>query len=80
MEAEVIAVDEMTDYAPKVRDDVARRIAAMVGIGGGLALDAKPFFKLNTSLTTSPALMAYAMKPKFTKAEAMELMRRRMGV
>lgn len=59
--------------------DAERRIAAMCGIGQGLALDPKPFFMLNTSLTTSPQLMAYATKPKYSKAEAMEMMRRRYG-
>lgn len=70
----------MEDVSKAVPDDVARRIAHMVGIGGGLALDPKPFFKLGTSLTSLPGAMAYALKPKFSKAEAMELMRRRYGV
>jgi hypothetical protein len=63
----------------EVKDDVARRIAAMCGIGGGLALDPKPFFRLGTSLTSLPGAMAYALKPKFSKAEAMERIRARYG-
>lgn len=74
-------MDEVTaDYAPKVRDDVARRIAAMVGIGKGMELDPKPFFKLNTSLTTSPQLMAFATKPRWTKEEAQAIARAKYGV
>lgn len=71
---------ETADYAPKIREDVAQRIAHMAGIGKGLALDARPYFMLNTALTTSPQFFAYAYRPKFTKAEAMERMRARMGV
>lgn len=68
------------DYAPKVRDDVARRIAHMAGVGKGVELDPKPFFKLNTSLTTSPELMAFAMKPRWTKEEAAAIARAKYGV
>lgn len=79
MEAEVISVDEAESiYPAKVRPDVQRRIAHMVR--RGVELDPKPFFMLNTALTTSPAFFAYAYKPKFSKAEAMERMRARYGV
>lgn len=53
---------EDSNYAPKVRDDVAQRIAHMAGIGKGLALDARPYFRLGTSLTSLPGAMAYALK------------------
>lgn len=72
--------DTTVDYGPKVRDDVARRIAHMAGVGKGVELDPKPFFKLNTSLTTSPALMAFAMKPRWTKEEAAAIARAKYGV
>lgn len=85
MEAELISVDEahtveVADYNPKVRPDVARRIAHMFGIGKGIELDPKPFWKLNTALTTSPQFFAYAFRPRVSKAEAMERMRARYGV
>lgn len=71
--------ETVADYAPKKRETEAeRRVKAM--FANRLELDAKPFFALNTSLTTSPHLMAFATKPKFSKAEAMERMRARYGV
>lgn len=60
--------------------DAEKRIAHMAGLGRGLALDPKPFFMLGTSLMSLPGAMAYALKPKFSREEAMELMRRRYGV
>lgn len=60
--------------------DAERRVAAMCGIGKGLALDPKPFFKLNTSLTTSPQLMAFATKPRWTPEEAKAIARAKYGV
>ena len=81
MEAKVLGVDEDSGvYPAKVRPDVQQRIAHMAGLGKGLALDAKPFFKLNTSLTTSPQLMAFATKPKWTKEEAAAIARAKYGV
>lgn len=80
--AELISVDEVESaYPMKVRDfdATAKRIAHMAGLGRGLALDPKPFFRLGTSLTSLPGAMAYALKPKFSKAEAMERMRARYG-
>lgn len=74
MEAEVIAVDELPAEPPP---HVVRRIAHMVR--RGMELDPKPFFMLGTSLTSLPGAMAYALKPKFSKAEAMERMRARYG-
>lgn len=84
MEAELISVDEAhsivaADYNPKVRQDVARRIAHMAGVGLGMELDPKPYWKLNTALTTSPQFFAYAYRPRFSKAEAMERLRNRYG-
>lgn len=74
--------DNNSAYPMKVRDfdATAKRIAHMAGIGKGIELDAKPFFKLNTSLTTSPQLMAFATKPKWTKEEAAAIARARYGV
>lgn len=79
--AEVIAVDEVSAYPMKVReiDAAARRIAHMAGLGRGLALDPKPFFKMNTALTTSPQFFAYAYRPRMSKAEAMQRMMARYG-
>lgn len=73
MEAEVISRDEADSIPP----EVVRRIAHMVR--RGMELDPKPFFMLGTSLTSLPGAMAYALKPKFSKAEAMERMRARYG-
>lgn len=85
MEAELISIDEahrveVADYAPKVRPDVARRIAHMAGVGKGVELDPKPYFKLGTSLTTSPQFHAYQMKPRFTPEEAKAIARAKYGV
>ncbi|QJD54542.1 hypothetical protein [Sphingomonas phage Kharn] len=83
MEAEVISRDEAESaYPMKVRDfdATAKRIAHMAGLGRGLALDPKLFFKLNTSLTTSPDRMAYATKPRWSKEEAMAIARAKYGV
>lgn len=80
--AELISVDEAASaYPMKVRefDATAKRIAHMAGLGRGLALDPKPFFRMNTALTTSPAFFAYIYRSKFSKAEAMERMRARYG-
>ncbi len=80
MEAELISVDEAESiYPAKVRPDVQRRIAHMAGLGRGLALDPKPFFKMNTALTTSPQFFAYAYRPRMSKAEAMQRMMARYG-
>ncbi|QJD54484.1 hypothetical protein P9A30_gp42 [Sphingomonas phage Lucius] len=76
MKAEVIAVDELPAEPPP---HVVRRIAHMAGLGRGLALDPKPFFKMNTALTTSPHFFAYAYRPRMSKAEAMQRMMDRYG-
>lgn len=79
---ELISVDEAESaYPMKVReaDATARRIAHMAGLGRGLALDPKPFFKMNTALTTSPQFFAYAYRPRMSKAEAMQRMMDRYG-
>lgn len=51
-------------YPAKVRPDVIARIAHMAGVGRGMELDPKPFWKLGTSLTTTPQFIAYAMLPR----------------
>lgn len=51
-------------YPAKIRPDLIERIAHMAGLGRGMELDPKPFWKLNTALTTSPKLMAFAMAGK----------------
>lgn len=73
--AELISVDEVNREA----DATAKRIAHMAGLGRGLALDPKPFFKMNTALTTSPHFFAYAFRPRMSKAEAMQRMMDRYG-
>jgi hypothetical protein len=40
-----------------------QRVRNMVR-GRGVELDPKPFFRLNTSLTTTPQFIAYAMLPR----------------
>lgn len=76
--AELISVDE-AESAVRHIDAAARRIAHMAGLGRGLALDPKPFFKMNTALTTSPQFFAYAFRPRMSKAEAMQRMMDRYG-
>lgn len=74
MEATVVSKDE----AHKIPPEVVRRIAHMAG-RRGVELDPKPFFKLNTALTTSPQFFAYIYRPRMSKAEAMQRMMDRYG-
>lgn len=81
MEAKTIGFDEDNGvYPAKILPHVVKRIAHIAGVGKGVELDPKPFFKMNTALTTSPQFFAYAYRPKMTKAEAMERMRAKYGV
>lgn len=58
-------MDEVVSaYPAKIRPDVVARIAHMAGVGKGMELDPKPFWLLNTSLTTTPRLAAFALAGK----------------
>lgn len=59
------AMEEVVSaYPAKVMPHVIERIAHMAGLGRGMELDPKPFWLLNTSLTTTPKFLAYAMLPR----------------
>jgi hypothetical protein len=59
------AMEEVVSaYPAKIMPHVIERISRMAGLGRGMELDPKPFWKLGTSLTTTPRFIAYAMLPK----------------
>ena len=66
MEANIIAIDEASKITPEMmatirshHDSIARR----AGIGAGIDVGGKAFFRMGTSLRSLPGAMAYALKP-----------------
>lgn len=61
MEARILSKDEYAERQA-VRDaNKVGQLAHMAGIGKGVALDPKPFFHMQTALTTSPGAMHFAL-------------------